>query len=369
MAAPRYFLDEEPALEALLDGFLSRLSKDLRAQAWSEGATLVLGGGYGRGEGGVFRAGDGAAPTLYNDLEFYLFFERPIPAEAKDWVARWEREGTVEIGIEVEFKLLAASALQATEPTMFFHDLLAGHRLVAGSQRLLASAPERMRDAAALPLEEANRLLFNRGSGLLFARWRLEEGGAAEAGFVERNHAKAKLSLADAVLAASGRHHPSVVERARRVQAGGFPTPAGWARLQAWHREGVDFKLRPRHRRSDPAALVAVGRELEAAWLEVFLWVEEKRLGRTFASPAAYSEAGLRLFPRSSAPKNLALHLRDRLRRGGALPGWTDYPRAALLRCLVCLLAGGGAEAAGRRLGVSEDLLRSAYRRWWGLYN
>src|SRR5436190_18385694 len=33
---------------------------------------VVLGGGYGRGEGGVLKTAEGDQP--YNDLEFYLFF-------------------------------------------------------------------------------------------------------------------------------------------------------------------------------------------------------------------------------------------------------------------------------------------------------
>ena len=70
MAAGGYFLENEPALAERLDDFLGKLAERLAAPpAASAVAALVLSGGYGRGEGGVFRGLDGVA-ALYNDLEF-----------------------------------------------------------------------------------------------------------------------------------------------------------------------------------------------------------------------------------------------------------------------------------------------------------
>jgi len=328
-----------------------------------------LGGGYGRGEGGLFRITEDGPPSLYNDLEFFLFMRSGIPLAAKGWAARWEREGTQELGIDVEFKLLPASALQAAQPTQFLHDLMAGHRFVAGDLAPLSTAPAKLLDAAAIPLSEATRLLFNRGSGLLFARWRLEEGDASALGFAERNQAKAKLALADAVLTANKRHHASVVERARRVREEKLPTPPDWNRIQAWHTEGVEFKLRPRHRQTEADALRQSAHDLEEVWLRVFLWLEEKRLGASFDSGPAYAASSGRLFPDTPTLRNFALHLRDRLRRGGALPGWTDYPRSALLRALVQLLSSNDEKVAATCLGTTTAGLRESYRRWWSLYN
>ena len=366
----RFFVDDEPALASRLTGFLGRLAGDLGGQSWCGGvAALVLAGGYGRGEGGVFRASEDSAAELYNDLEFFLFLRADADAAAAAaWCEGWEKSGTLELGIDVEFKRDAAEVLRDGAPTMFWHDLLQGHRIVWGDGRLLADAPATLRDPAGLPATEATRLLFNRGSGLWFSRVKLERGNAADAGFVERNHQKARLALGDAVLALAGRHHGLCEERARRIAAGGFATPPGWDRIKAWHAEGVAFKLRPRHRARNLGELAAAQAELTAAWLEVFLWVEGRRLGRQFVGPVNYSGAGGRLFPGTSRMRNLALHLRDRLKRGEALPGWTDYPRAALQRALVGALAAGAAEGA-RRLGAAEADFAAAYGRWWARYN
>jgi hypothetical protein len=370
MGAARFFVDDEPALAARLEDFLNRLSRDLEAQSWRAGAAaLVLAGGYGRGEGGVFRKTEDSPAELYNDLEFFLFLKPGADANAAArWCEGWEKSGTAELGIDVEFKRDAATVLRTGSPTMFFHDLLQGHRMVWGDASLLADAPSRLRDPAALPASEATRLLFNRGSGLWFSKARMVAGRAEDAGFIERNHMKARLALGDAVLALSGGHHGLCEERARRIAAGGFSTPPGWARIAAWHAEGVAFKLRPRHRAASVGELAGAQAELAAAWMETFLWVEGRRFGRTFVSAADYAEFGGRLFPESPRWRNVALHLRDRLRRGEALSGAADYPRAALQRALVAALA-GDVSAAGLRLGVAEDDYAAAYARWWGRYN
>lgn len=372
MSGSRYFLETEPELTAKLDRFLARLAADLGDQPFCRGvAALVLAGGYGRGEGGVFRATEHGQAELYNDLEFFVFArDRAIEAPLAAWCHRWERDGTTELGLDVEFKRLPADALAAAEPTMFYFDLLQGHRVVWGDAGILANAPAALRDPAGIPLSEPVRLLFNRGSGLLFARWRLAERPDDADGFVERNHAKARLALADAVLAAAGRHDGLCRERARRIAATDFSTPEIFSRLQQWHADGVQFKLQPRHRHPGAAALAEENRELTAAWLNVFLWLESRRLRTDLRRGADYLAQPGRLFPRASPVRNFLLHARDRVRRGAALPEWFDYPRAALQRALVAAHSVDlGETMAAKCIGEAAAAWRDSYRRWWSFYN
>ena len=372
MSRSPYFLESEPALVAVLDDFLARLAANLERQPFrSSVATLVLGGGYGRGEGGVFRMRETGRAHFYNDLDFCLFVKgRKDAAAIAAWCHRWERDGTAELGIEVEFKRLPADAFRRSGPTMFYHDLLQGHWVVWGDAGVMTGAPTAHRNARLIPLSESARLLFNRGSGLLFARWKLKEEPSDADGFIERNHAKARLALADAVLAAAGRHDGSCVERARRLASEKFPVPANFAQLRAWHAEGVQFKLQPRHRRPGVAALKEAQQELTAAWLDVFLWLESGRLGHDFANGGNYFAWSGRLFPETSRVWNLLLHGRDRIKRGSALPDWFDYPRSSLQRALVAAHMSHLSEAdAARFIGEGADSWRAAYRRWWGHYN
>lgn len=377
--AGAYFPGDEPELAARLENFLAGLASRLAAAPFAPGVkALLLAGGYGRGEGGVFRAAEGAPAELYNDLEFYLLLGDPGVAGAADaWCAQEAHAGDQALGIEVEFKLLPAEQLRGAQPSMFYYDLTAAHRLVWGDALWVAGWPARLRDAALIPAHEAVRLLFNRGSGLFYSRCALAatDDPRVTSGFIERNHAKVRLALADAVLALNGRYHFSCRERARRLGEPLASTPPDWAQLVRWHAAGVEFKLHPRHLHPARAALEAAQAELAATWLRTFLWLESRHLGRTFAAPLDYAATPVRLFPHTSVGRNVLLHVRDRLKRGGALPGWTDYPRATLQRALVLLVA-PGAEAdqarAARLLGTADHswpALEAAYLRWWRCYN
>src|SRR5438105_13305058 len=68
----RFTLDGSDELEALLRQLCTHISERV-ARLVPEGKleALVLGGGYGRGEGGVLTTDAGERP--YNDLEFYIF--------------------------------------------------------------------------------------------------------------------------------------------------------------------------------------------------------------------------------------------------------------------------------------------------------
>jgi hypothetical protein len=374
--AAAYFPGTEPELAARLDDYLAALAERLSTESFApDVAVLALGGGYGRGEGGIYRAGPGAAPALYNDLEFYLVLRKTrAAAAARTWCDAEAHRGEAATGIEVEFKILASTALQDAGPSMFYYDLVVGHRPVWGDTAFLPDLAPRLGDPAQIPAHEATRLLFNRGSGLFYAQCALaRDDGRVTDGFVERNHAKCRLALADAVLALNGRYHGSCRERTRRLAEPLAQLPPHWPTLQAWHRDGVEFKLHPRHRAPGAAVLRAAQEELAAVWRDVFRWVEGRRLGRTFATDADYVACPGRLLPEFPVAKNILLHLRDRLRRGGALPGWTDYPRAALQRALVSALAGGdtGLRHAAAILDCRHDVaaVEAAYRHWWRYYN
>jgi len=379
--ADRYFIDEEPALIEKLDAFLGKLRHSLEESPFkTQLVVLLLGGGYGRGEGGVYRGPEIRGAALYNDLEFYVITTgRRAPPGLQEWCNQWAEEGHRETGIEVEFKILPASALQQGEPSMFYYDLLLGHRLVWGVDSFCTSLPASLRDAMGIPATEVARLLFNRGSGLLFCREILSKNDSSgDSTFIERNHAKARLALADAALALNGRYDWSCQSRHAQLEASLAQIPPDWPLLKEWHGQGVNFKLRPRHEFPGAQVLRERQKEMTAVWLRTFLWVESIRLKKSWPDPAAYvSEAG-RIFPESSGFKNMALRVRDRLRIGSRLPDLFDYPRGALQRVLVLLL--GSAETnrvawrqaaclLGRSPTSDPGTIMQAYRWWWQRYN
>jgi len=373
----RYFPgDGAPELRERLERYLAGMGERLGKSAFAgEVAFLLLAGGYGRGEGGVF-VDESGKRALYNDLEFYLVLKPGAgQAAAAGWCEGESHAGEHETGIEVEFKVLGLGALEHARPSMFYYDLLAAHRLVFGDEGLVAALPERLRDPAKIPMHEAARLLFNRGSGLFYSGRRMAEDGAAvDKTFVERNHAKARLAFADAVLTMNGRYAWSCRTRHAALAEALGRKPGNFEQLVAWHEAAVEFKFHPRHEGPELEVLMERQRTLVDAWTELFLWVESIRLRGEFKSAEDYAGYGGRIFPEFPVMKNVALHLRDRLRRGKPPGGWLDYPRAPLQRALALLLRGDeGLEKARAVLGLARDAgmveAERVYRRWWGFYN
>jgi hypothetical protein len=336
---PRFTIDGSDDLEARLDHLCGEAARRV-SKAIPTGVlhALVLGGGYGRGEGGVLETETGHQP--YNDLEFFVLlrgfdilnrrrFGGAVHAIAED-LSR-------EAGIEVEFKLLGLRKLQQAPVSMFYYDLISGHRVVHGSEAWINHC-DHHRAAHRIPLHEATRLLMNRCSGLLFSQERLERDdfGPAEADFVGRNLAKAKLAFGDAVLAMRGQYHWSCRERHKRLKKldaeGGLQN---FSSLLPLHEQGVAFKLHPvrtaRARedlRHELDFLKELGRDL---WLHL----ESKRLGQPFSSVPSYCWAPHPLCPETKPLRNRLVDVRT---FGLAGISSDRYPRERLLRSFPMLL-------------------------------
>ena len=303
---------------------------------------LLLAGGYGRGEGGVFLRRH-ADPALYNDLEFYLVLKnaRARPREARAWCAEEAHRGEAETGIEVEFKILRYPALDA--PSHRCSTTICCPRTCpcSATNPLCGSCPRGLRDAARLPAHEATRLLFNRGTGLLFcapfARGRIPIARAtASSSATTRKRASRLLTRCsrsmDAIDFSCG-----VRQRAGERNRWSTFRRIG-TQLRAWHRAAVDFKFHPRHENpgSGNADAAAGGSRRRVA-----RFVSVAGIGP--ASAAVCRRGNLRvtsgpLFPDTSAWRNGLLHRPRRLRRSATPRGWRDYPRAALQRTLALLL-------------------------------
>ena len=221
MNPARFTLDGSAALESHLQNICEQVLAGVRRLIPADRLEgLLLGGGYGRGEGGVLRTPAGDLP--YNDLEFYVFVRGQAVLAERQFRQPLHELGeslSPAAGLEVEFKVLTLDKLRNSPPSMFYYDLVMGHHWFAGDDTLLAGC-EPHRDAAQIPLHEATRLLMNRCSGLLFAKARLAKPDftADDADFVGRNLAKAQLAFGDVLLTAHGQYHWSCQERHRRLE-------------------------------------------------------------------------------------------------------------------------------------------------------
>lgn len=253
---------------------------------------LVLGGGYGRGEGGVLRTDTGDRP--YNDLEFYVFL-----SGNRFWNERTFRGALAEMGerlspeagLHVEFKVDSLGRLRRGPVTMFSYDLASGHRKLTGITSPFVGCKHHL-DAGNIPPWEATRLLLNRCSGLLFAREKLrsEDFTADDADFVQRNIAKAQLAFGDALLTVHGQYHWSCQERHHRLMQLKADDNLPWLpEVRHHHAAGMKFKLHPFRTSDSRSMLLLHHTEITAFALKIWLWLESRRLGVRFESAREYA--------------------------------------------------------------------------------
>jgi hypothetical protein len=338
----RFTIDGSAALEQRLAELCAKARSELEAAiSPSKLDALLLGGGYGRGEGGVLKTSGGDLP--YNDLEFYLFLKGPPRWNQTLYDKRLHRiaeQLTAEAGLEVEFKLISFEQLRSSPVSMFYYDLVMGHRWIKGREEWLAHC-EHHRMADRIPLCEATRLLMNRCTGLLFSKERLHRAHftGKEADFTGRNLAKAQLGFGDVFLAAHGQYHWSCRTRGERLcswnAATDFPRLAD---LREHHREGVEFKLHPTKGAAPREHYWERFCGLSELGLQLWLWLERRRLEVEFSSARHYALHPINKCPEKSRWRNrliqakhfgLATLFRRRSER---------YPREKLLNTLPLLL-------------------------------
>lgn len=337
--AHRFTIDGSDSLESFLSDHCAQIAQEVvnlvpphLLQA------LILGGGYGRGEGGVLRTPEGDQP--YNDLEFFLLV-RGVPRINEKRFGKGihdlERKMTLKMGIDVEFKISSLGHIAEGKTTMFAYDLVQGHRVLVGPESILESCGHHA-DAARIPLHEVTRLMMNRCSGLLFAKSRLmqEDFSQEDANFVLRNIRKAQLAMGDAILAMEGRYHWSCLQRRERLLQV-HPCFDAWEEIQMQHSQGVNFKLHPRQAAESREILAGEHEKVVSLAWSVFALVEMKRLRQNFSHPSIYFNSRDKC-PETWFGKNALIRLRAF--------GWAGirhgllfrYPREALLHALVMLL-------------------------------
>jgi hypothetical protein len=380
---PRFTVDGSDELECHLDTTCRKIAAGVSGLVPPRRLeAILLGGGYGRGEGGVLRTDTGDRP--YNDLEFYVCVRGNRLVNELRFGHALHVLGeilTPQAGVEVEFKITSLHELEHSDVSMFSYDLIAGHRWLLGNEELLARGAHH-RDASQIPLVEATRLLMNRCSGLLFAKERLEQSTftAGDADFVRRNIAKAELALGDAILVAAGQYHWSVRERARRLAALTLFDAMPWmGEVRKAHAAGVEFKLHPERSTASREHLRALHAPVTALAKTVWLWLEPRRLGAAFASAREYALSELNKFPHTRTARNLLVNARILGTRSLRERRAHRHPRERVLHAVALLLWEPDALATPElRLRLQRELqtesttfadVMRAYRAVWTRVN
>ena len=196
---------------------------------------VVLGGSYGRGDGGVRQ--DKENGILYNDLDFFVFARKKCDnAEIllKEIAEKYEKE----LKVDVDFSsIMTIGDIKNNAPRLMMQELKRGYHLVAGEDLLEEYLPEL--PAEQLPFSEACRLLLNRGMGLLLAGEKIAND-SDETDFILRNINKAILGACDAFLIAEHKYQWHIEERLAEINNSGLSADCKRLYVQA-----VKFKRAP----------------------------------------------------------------------------------------------------------------------------
>ena len=212
----RHVAGDAPAMDRLVEESIVKIGSEIAALAVPRLRGVVLGGGYGRGEGGVFVGQDGSE-RLYNDLDFYVVAEDGSSEADIDAIgeklAPISRKWTERLSVDVDFcRAKTPWRIHHDQERVMIQELLHGYFDVAGLRGEELFAGVEKREPSAFPWTESVRLLMNRGVGLLLAA----EPRQSET-FVVRNVNKCVLGAGDALLIAEGRYRWKAAERAEAL--------------------------------------------------------------------------------------------------------------------------------------------------------
>lgn len=341
---------------------------------------LVLGGGYGRSEGGVLKID--TQEKLYNDLDFFVI-GKELPGWKSAQISRQlmnlHYELSDQLGIEVDFSDIKAVSNLAKAPiSLMWFDLKCGHEVIWGNKHVLQNMPRW--EASDLGVNEAVKLLLNRGMGLYFARsYILQHAEAENSDFINRNIHKAYQAIAEAILITEENYHWSVMERMKRIENTNIARYSANPLLASLMQEAMEFKLRPHILKADEADFadriseaIAIFEEVYYAVWAAYFGVPKLDLKSYHNLLSSYKDMNNSVM---SLAKNFALNLRDCGLNPVNLNEYIKYPRYRLFYALPWLLFDQqmSLESISRMLGLpgvtDRSSLEQRYVALWQRYN
>lgn len=241
----RFTVDGSDKLEKHIASQMEEIAQEA-SEIFNDGDlySIVLGGGYGKGEGGVLKKNEDE--KTFNDYDLFVITDGVSLSQKKIYhheLEKISRKLTEKFGIDVDFAFpINFKDIRKLPFTQMWGELRHGYFTVAGKEGAVDSYLHT--DLKDLPHSEAKKLLVNRGVGLKLAADRLEkvsELNDEDVDFISRNIFKAVLSLGDAHLIISGKFHHSYRKRGDIVDNSDLSIE-----FKKIYAQAVDYKLHPR---------------------------------------------------------------------------------------------------------------------------
>ena len=310
----RYTVLKDPEADATVQRVLDKVCGEVATLLGSNLQAILLVGGYGRGEGGVYKGGE--TYHLVNDLDLLVFVKnglRQAKAKFGDSLKQLSHQLLVDgRGLkEIDIELADTRHYRFFVPnTVAYYEISQGHQVIYGDLELDKVMPKL--DPTRLPVYEGTNYFRNRGSGLLIAalyflcngfdkderRWNF---------FIELQ--KACQAMGDSALLMAGRYHLSYRERLQRLREldpGQIELSESlYNKVRPLYEWGMIKKILPDFAWTGNKEAIDFWKHVRDIFGDFFLWFESKRLSREFQDWGGYAEfiyqKGIR------APLNLRL--------------------------------------------------------------
>jgi hypothetical protein len=324
----RYTLEGGPAVEALL----AQIIADVRAalepllpkDRWT---SLLLIGGYGRGEGGVETLPDGTERP-HNNLDFLLVTRNLGGGEVGPLKARLDTALGIlasQHSLGLDLGMIDEAKLRRSPSLVMWYDARFGHKTILGDSNLMPSLTQFSLES--VPAWDIRNLLVNRGSLFVINDLLIERGleSESERRTVVKHAVKGIIGYGDALLFAHGLYDWSYAEKRRRMQQ----SPAIPERFKALYEEAIAFRFRPDYSRFAHRDLKLWQLDLRCQLNEVHLKVERQRLEKPTQGWEGYIETALTATLRPE--RQSLLRQGVRLLRGSSIPAPASLSLAAAL--------------------------------------
>lgn len=272
-------------LEALLDSLVNRLNERVSQSDIAKSVEyIVFGGGYGRGEGGVFESSKGT--MLYNDIDFFVLAHDNVSdadlIKIDSFLATLSQELHAMVEIDVDFsKAVRTSYAVGRMDIMSWREMALCKNVVYGDVDSFKKKFVLSSDKTEVVPSELAKLAMNRFSGLVYAFEKLSQNVEileSDADFIARNINKALFASGDIYLAEKGNLPFKISSRLAEIKAGEFSEG-----LKLAYEKATEFKALPKiHFSKDMyrADLISAFELLKKAYFENLKYLQKRNLVR-----------------------------------------------------------------------------------------
>jgi hypothetical protein len=293
-----YTVETNPDADSVVNEVLDLIVGRVLALMGEHIQAIVLVGGYGRGEGGVYK--DGKDYELVNDLDIAVFVKRRYHyikrkygellnkcAEELQPKAKGVKQIDIEITNSWNYRLV---------PNLVnYYEIKNGHKVLFGEIALSRIMPPLK--AEELPVFDGTIYFYSRGSGLLlpgiyFLSNRFAERKVRENFQIEIQ--KACIAMGDALLLKAKKYHYSYKERLVRFKdiekCKGIIPNSLLQKISPLYDWAVKRKMNPLFNWSGDGTMINSWFEVRDVFNQFFLWFESDRLNTCFHDWMEYSD-------------------------------------------------------------------------------